>query len=66
MDRLAKIETIDGFKEEYSIEWSIPFYARYGEKLAVFAGGTKSRFLEFRPFRGIHRRSGGVNPEDLP
>ena len=50
MDRLAKIETVDGFKEEYSIEWSIPFYQRYGEKLAIFAGGTKSRFLEFRPY----------------
>ncbi|MFB3903704.1 MAG: dihydrodipicolinate synthase family protein [Acidobacteriota bacterium] len=50
MDRLAKIDTVDGFKEEYTIEWSIPFYQRYGEKLAIFAGGTKSRFLEFRPY----------------
>lgn len=50
MDRLARIDAVDGFKEEYTIEWSIPFYQRYGEKLAIFAGGTKSRFLEFRPY----------------
>jgi len=50
MDRLARIETVDGFKEEYVIEWSVPFYQRYGDKLAIFAGGTKSRFLEFQVY----------------
>jgi 5-dehydro-4-deoxyglucarate dehydratase len=50
MKRLTEIETIAAFKEEYDITYSAHFYERFGDRIALFAGGTKYRFLQFLPY----------------
>jgi dihydrodipicolinate synthase/N-acetylneuraminate lyase len=50
MKRLTEIETVSGFKEEYDITYSVHLYQRFGDRIAIFAGGTKYHFLEFLPY----------------
>ncbi len=47
---LVGIEEVSGLKEEFNLEYTVPLMAEFGERLAWFAGGTKSRFLAYRPY----------------
>jgi len=50
MEQLVTLESIVGFKEEYDIDYTLALYRRFGERLNIFAGGGKGRFLAYRPY----------------
>jgi len=53
MKRLLTIESIVAFKEEFTTDYTVPLYEQFGERLNIFAGGTKARFLAYEPY-GMH------------
>ena len=50
LKRLMAIDSIVAYKEEYPPAYSVEVFALYGERLNIFAGGQKSRFLMFQPY----------------
>lgn len=47
---LVGIEEVSALKDEFNLEYTVPLMTEFGERLAWFAGGTKSRFLAYRPY----------------
>jgi len=47
---LAKIENVVGFKEEFTPEYTLQIYQAFGQRFAIFAGGSKARLLTYRPY----------------
>ena len=51
--KLAEIENVVAIKEEFTTDYTVPIYAEFGDRFAIFAGGTKARLLAYRPY-GMH------------
>jgi 4-hydroxy-tetrahydrodipicolinate synthase len=50
LKRLMGIDSIVAYKEEYPMDYSVEVFALYGERMNIFAGGQKSRFLMYQPY----------------
>lgn len=50
LERLLAIESLVALKEEYAVEYTVPVYQRFGDRLNIFAGGGKARFLMYQPY----------------
>jgi len=50
LKRLMAIESIVGFKEEYTTIYSLQLYREFGQRLTLFAGGEKARLLTYYPY----------------
>jgi dihydrodipicolinate synthase/N-acetylneuraminate lyase len=50
LERLLAIESLVAMKEEFTVEYTVPVYQRFGERLNIFAGGGKARFLMYQPY----------------
>lgn len=50
MRKLMTVGSVVGFKEEFTTDYTVPLYREFGDRLNIFAGGTKARFLEYRPY----------------
>ncbi len=50
LKRLVTIDSIVAYKEEYQPAYSVELFAGYGNRLNIFAGGQKSRYLMFQPY----------------
>jgi dihydrodipicolinate synthase/N-acetylneuraminate lyase len=50
MERLMTLGSIVGFKEEYTPDYTLSLYKRFGDRLNIFAGGGKARFLTYQPY----------------
>lgn len=48
--RLQSIESLVAIKEEFTTDYTVPIYQEFGERFNIFAGGTKARFLTYRPY----------------
>jgi len=48
--RLLVIESIVAMKEEFNTDYTVPIYQEFGSRLNIFAGGTKARLLNYRPY----------------
>lgn len=48
--RLLAIESIVAMKEEFTTDYTVPIYQEFGGRLNIFAGGTKARLLNYRPY----------------
>ena len=53
IERLTEIDSIVAMKEEFDYDFTAQIYRRLGDRLNIFAGGTKSRFLLYQP-HGMH------------
>ena len=51
--KLAHIENIVAFKEEFTPEYTLQIYEEFGDRWNIFAGGSKSRLLTYLPY-GMH------------
>jgi len=49
LKRLMTIESIVAYKEEYPAIYSVEAFALYRNRLNIFGGGQKSRFLMYQP-----------------
>jgi 4-hydroxy-tetrahydrodipicolinate synthase len=50
LKRLLSIDSVVAYKEEYPPSYSTEVFALYGNRLNIFAGGQKSRYLMFQPY----------------
>jgi len=50
LKRLMTIASVVAFKEEATTDYTVPLYRQFGGRLNIFAGGTKARFLAYRPY----------------
>jgi len=50
MKRLMTIDSVVAQKEEATTDSTVPLYRQFGGRLNIFAGGTKARFLAYRPY----------------
>lgn len=50
LKRLLTIDSVVAYKEEYPPAYSVEVFALYGNRLNIFAGGQKSRYLMFQPY----------------
>jgi dihydrodipicolinate synthase/N-acetylneuraminate lyase len=50
MKRLLALGTVVGFKEEFTTLYTLPFYREFGDRLNIYAGGEKARFLTYYPY----------------
>lgn len=50
MERLMTLDSVVAFKEEYDIDYTLSLYERFGDRLNIFAGGGKGRFLTYQPY----------------
>lgn len=50
LKRLMTIESIVAYKEEYPPAYSVEVFSLYGNRMNIFAGGQKSRYLMFQPY----------------
>jgi len=50
LKQLVTIDEVSAYKEEYSQKYSMEVFKLYGDRLNIFAGGQKSRFLSYQPF----------------
>lgn len=46
---LMSIEEVAAIKEEFTLPYSVPLMTEFAGRLTWFAGGTKARFLAYRP-----------------
>jgi dihydrodipicolinate synthase/N-acetylneuraminate lyase len=51
--KLAPIENIVAFNEEFTPEYTLQIYEEFGDRWNIFAGGSKSRLLTYLPY-GMH------------
>ncbi len=49
LKRVLALETVVAYKEEYPPLYSVELFAKYRDRLNIFAGGQKSRYLMFQP-----------------
>lgn len=49
LKRLATLETVVAYKEEYPPMYSVEVFSQYKDRINIFAGGQKSRYLMFQP-----------------
>ena len=50
LERLLAIESLVAMKEEYTVEYTVPIYQHFPDRLNIFAGGGKARFLMYQPY----------------
>ena len=50
LPRLLAIESLVAMKEEFTTDYTVPIYQEFGSRLSIFAGGTKARLLNYRPY----------------
>lgn len=50
LKQIVTIEQVSAYKEEYPQKYSMEVFKLYGDRLNIFAGGQKSRFLMYQPF----------------
>ena len=50
LKRLLTIDSVVAYKEEYPLSYSTEVFALYGNRLNIFAGGQKSRYLLYQPY----------------
>ena len=48
--KLVTLDQVSAYKEEYPQSYSIEVFHLYGDRLNIFAGGQKSRFLFYQPY----------------
>ena len=47
---LRDMDTVVAMKEEFTLDYTVPIYAEFGDRFSIFAGGTKARLLAYRPY----------------
>jgi 5-dehydro-4-deoxyglucarate dehydratase len=50
IERLIALDSVVALKEEFSYDFTLQVYRKFGDRLNIFAGGTKPRFLVYQPF----------------
>jgi dihydrodipicolinate synthase/N-acetylneuraminate lyase len=50
LKRLLTLDSVVAYKEEYPPAYSVEVFSLYGNRLNIFAGGQKSRYLMFQPY----------------
>jgi 4-hydroxy-tetrahydrodipicolinate synthase len=50
LDKLVAIESVVAMKEDVTLVYYIDIQRRFGERLAIFAGGPKYRYLTAQPY----------------
>lgn len=50
LERLLAIDSVVAMKEEFTPDFTLQVYRKFGDRLNIFAGGTKSRFLVYQPY----------------
>lgn len=50
LKRLLTIDQVAAYKEEYPPMYSVEVFSLYKDRLNIFAGGQKSRYLMFEPY----------------
>jgi dihydrodipicolinate synthase/N-acetylneuraminate lyase len=50
LEKLAGIESVVALKEEFTPDYTLQAYRKLGDRLNIFAGGTKWRFLQYQPY----------------
>jgi dihydrodipicolinate synthase/N-acetylneuraminate lyase len=50
IERLIALDSVVAMKEEFSYDFTLQVYRKFGDRLNIFAGGTKPRFLVYQPY----------------
>jgi dihydrodipicolinate synthase/N-acetylneuraminate lyase len=50
IERLIALDSIVAVKEEFSYDFTLQIYRKFGDRLNIFAGGTKPRFMVYQPY----------------
>jgi dihydrodipicolinate synthase/N-acetylneuraminate lyase len=50
IERLTAIDSVVAMKEEFTYDFTLQVYRKLGDRLNIFAGGTKPRFLVYQPY----------------
>lgn len=50
IERLIKIDSVVAMKEEFTYDFTLQVYRKFGDRLNIFAGGTKPRFMVYQPY----------------
>ena len=50
LEKLVTLESFVALKEEFTTDYTVPVFRRFGGRLNIFAGGTKARFLSYLPY----------------
>jgi 5-dehydro-4-deoxyglucarate dehydratase len=50
IERLIALDSVVAMKEEFSYDFTLQVYRKFGDRLNIFAGGTKSRFMVYQPY----------------
>lgn len=50
IERLIALESVVAMKEEFSYDFTLQIYRKFGDRLNIFAGGTKARFMVYQPY----------------
>ncbi len=50
IERLITIDSVVAMKEEFTYDFTLQVYRKFGDRLNIYAGGSKPRFMVYQPY----------------